>query len=314
MISICIPLSNDDYFLKRNKIILNALEDLYQNLSINKIKSQIVIVDYGGKKDFININPLIEKKNSHVFIKCIKAKNKFNNNFLYGDALKIAINNADGSDILIKASDTFLNHEIYDLLKSNYDLKLNFFGALRKDFYFNNFKNKDQFLSNKSKIQENTDFLMKKINLHTNAVGDFILVNKKMIDKIRYFQRYGFHNDTFIVGCLHFMGLKQKMIKKGFVYKLVHNKTFELRYKYLKPNSFFEFLEKEILPKSKNKNYLIEILRAIFNYPKILNKNYESLSRLKLKIFLRFIKINLYPNIKSNVNESEIIFIKNFKN
>ena len=314
MISICIPLSNDDYFLKRNKIILNALEDLYQNLSINKIKSQIVIVDYGGKKDFINIHQLIEKKNSHVCIKCIKVKNKFNNNFLYGDALKIAINNADGSDILIKASDTFLNQEIYDLLKSNYDLKLNFFGALRKDFYFNNFKNKDQFLSNKSKIQENTDFLMKKINLHTNAVGDFILVNKKMIDKIRYFQRYGFHNDTFIVGCLHFMGLKQKMIKKGFVYKLVHNKTFELRYKYLKPNSFFEFLEKEILPKSKNKNYLIEILRAIFNYPKILNKNYESLSRLKLKIFLRFIKINLYPNIKSNVNESEIIFIKNFKN
>ena len=314
MISICIPLSNDDYFLKRNKIILNALEDLYQNLSINKIKSQIVIVDYGGKKDFININQIIEKKNSHVCIKCIKVKNKFNNNFLYGDALKIAINNADGSDILIKASDTFLNQEIYDLLKSNYDLKLNFFGALRKDFYFNNFKNKDQFLSNKSKIQENTDFLMKKINLHTNAVGDFILVNKKMIDKIRYFQRYGFHNDTFIVGCLHFMGLKQKMIKKGFVYKLVHNKTFELRYKYLKPNSFFEFLEKEILPKSKNKNYLIEILRAIFNYPKILNKNYESLSRLKLKIFLRFIKINLYPNIKSNVNESEIIFIKNFKN
>ena len=314
MISICIPLSNDDYFLKRNKIILNALEDLYQNLSINKIKSQIVIVDYGGKKDFINIHQLIEKKNSHVCIKCIKVKNKFNNNFLYGDALKIAINNADGSDILIKASDTFLNQEIYDFLKSNYDLKLNFFGALRKDFYFNNFKNKDQFLSNKSKIQENTDFLMKKINLHTNAVGDFILVNKKMIDKIRYFQRYGFHNDTFIVGCLHFMGLKQKMIKKGFVYKLVHNKTFELRYKYLKPNSFFEFLEKEILPKSKNKNYLIEILRAIFNYPKILNKNYESLSRLKLKIFLRFIKINLYPNIKSNVNESEIIFIKNFKN
>ena len=314
MISICIPLSNDNYFLKRNKIILNALEDLHQNLSINKIKSQIVIVDYGGKKDFININQLTEKKSSYVCIKCIKVKNKFNNNFLYGDALKIAINNADGSDILIKASDTFLNQEIYDLLKSNYDLKLNFFGALRKDFYFNNFKNKEQFLSNKSKIQENTDFLMKKINLHTNAVGDFILVNKKMIDKVRYFQRYGFHNDTFIVGCLHFMGLKQKMIKKGFVYKLVHNKTFELRYKYLKPNSFFEFLEKEILPKSKNKNYLIEILRAIFNYPKILNKNYESLSRLKLKIFLRFIKINLYPNIKSNVNESEIIFIKNFKN
>ena len=314
MISICIPLSNDDYFLKRNKIILNALEDLYQNLSINKIKSQIVIVDYGGKKDFINIHQLIEKKNSHVCIKCIKVKNKFNNNFLYGDALKIAINNADGSDILIKASDTFLNQEIYDLLKSNYDLKLNFFGALRKDFYFNNFKNKDQFLSNKSKIQENTDFLMKKINLHTNAVGDFILVNKKMIDKIRYFQRYGFHNDTFIVGCLHFMGLKQKMIKKGFVYKLLHDQTFELRNKYLKPNSFFEFLENKILPQSKNRNYLIEILRAIFNYPKILNKNYESLSRLKLKIFLRFIKINLYPNIKSNVNESEIIFIKNFKN
>ena len=51
---------------------------------------------------------------------------------------------------------------------------------------------------------------MKKIKLHTNAVGDFILVKKDKINKIKYFHRYGFHVDTFIVGCLYFMGLKQK--------------------------------------------------------------------------------------------------------
>ena len=49
MLSICIPLSNDNYFLKKKKIIFHALEDLFENLSINKIKSQIVIVDFGGK-------------------------------------------------------------------------------------------------------------------------------------------------------------------------------------------------------------------------------------------------------------------------
>ena len=37
------------------------------------------------------------------------------------------------------------------------------------------------------------------------------------------------------------------------------------------------------------------------------------MSRLKLKIFLRSIRINLYPNIKSNINESRIISIKNLK-
>ena len=62
MISICIPLSNDNYFLNKKKIILNSLEDLFQNLSINKIKSQIVIVDYGGKKDLIDISKLFKKK------------------------------------------------------------------------------------------------------------------------------------------------------------------------------------------------------------------------------------------------------------
>ena len=44
------------------------------------------------------------------------------------------------------------------------------------------------------------------------------------------------------------------------------------------------------------KNYLIEILRAIFNYPKIKNKNYDSLSRLKLMIFL-FVVGELQINI-----------------
>ena len=312
MISICIPLSNDNYFFKRKKIILNALEDLFKNLSINKIKSQIVIVDYGGKKDLIDISKLFKKKNNYVSIKCLKAKFKFNNNFFYGDALKIAINNAEGNDILIKASDTFFNKEIYKLLKSKYNLKKNFYCALRKDFRITIFKNKKEFLSNSYKINKNTDFLMKKINLHTNAVGDFILVKKNNLDKINHFQRFGFHNDTFIVGCLYFMGLKQKMIHNGFIFKILHGETFELRHKIEQINSFFRYLENNIFSKSRFRFYLVEILRAIFDYPKVINKNYESLSRLKLKIFLRFFKINLYPNIKSNINESKIISIKNF--
>ena len=314
MISICIPLSNDNYFLDKKKIILSALEDLFKNLSINKIKSQIVIVDYGGKKDLIDINQLTKKKSILVSIKCIKAKNKFNNDFLYGEALKIAIKNADGENILIKASDTFLNKEIYNFLKSKYNLKLNFYGALRKDFQFLTFKNKKQFLSKKCKVIKNIDFLMKKIDLHTNAVGDFILVKKSKIAKIKYFQRYGFHNDTFIVGCLYFMGLKQKMIRKGFVHKMLHKNTFELRNKDEKTNFFFDYLENKILTKSKYKNYIIEIIRAIFNYPKIKNKNFESLSRLKMKIFLRFFNINLYPNFRTNPNETKIMFIKKFEN
>ena len=310
MISVCIPLSNDSYFLKRKKIIFNALRDLFNNLSFRKIKSQIVIVDYGGKKDSIDFRQLDKKKSSHVSIKYLKVNNKLDNSFYYGDALKIAINNADGNDILIKASDTFLNKEIYDLLKSKYNLEENFYCAIRKDFKFTVFKNKKEFLTRRYNINENTDFLMKKINLHTNAVGDFILVKKIKIDKIKYFQRFGFHNDTFIVGCLHFMGLKQKMINKGFVFKILHNKNFHLRHKVEKTNTFFKYLENNVLSKTKYRLYLVEILRAIFDYPKIINQNYDSISRIKLKIFLRFFKINLYPNIKTNINENEIILIK----
>ena len=312
MISVCIPLSNDSYFLKRKKIIFNALRDLFNNLSFRKIKSQIVIVDYGGKKDSIDFRQLDKKKSSHVSIKYLKVNNKLDNSFYYGDALKIAINNADGNDILIKASDTFLNKEIYDLLKSKYNLEENFYCAIRKDFKFTVFKNKKEFLKRKCNTNENTDFLMKKINLHTNAVGDFILVKKNKIDKIKYFQRFGFHNDTFIVGCLHFMGLKQKMINKGFVFKILHNRNFHQRHKVEETNIFFKYLENKVFYKTKYRLYLVEILRAIFDYPKISNQNYDSISRIKLKIFLRFFKINLYPNIKTNINESEIILIKDF--
>ena len=309
MISICIILSNDKYFSKRKKIIFSALKDLLYNLNKKKIKSQIIIVDYGGNSNQINFDRLYKRKYNQVLFKYVKAKFKFNNSFLIGDALKIAINNADSENILLKGSDTFFNDEIYNFLKSNYNLKANFYCALRKDFKHTIFKNKKQFLSNKCMINKNVDFLMKKIKLHTNAVGDFILVKKNKINKIKYFHRYGFHIDTFIVGCLYFMGLKQKMIKNGFVYKILHNKTFVNRYKYIKPNSLILYLENNFFTKFKIKNYLIEILRAIFNYPKIKNKNYDSLSRLKLMIFLRYFNINFYPRTRNNQTESKIVSI-----
>lgn len=310
MISICIILSNDEYFSKRKKIIFSATKDLFYNLNKKKINSQIIIVDYGGKSNQINFDSLNKKKYKKVLFKYVKAKFKFNNSFLIGDALKIAIDNADYKNILLKASDTFFNKEIYNFLSSNFNLKANFYCALRKDFKHTTFKNKRQFLSNNCIINKNVDFLMKKIKLHTNAVGDFILVKKDKINKIKYFHRYGFHVDTFIVGCLYFMGLKQKMIKNGFVYKILHNKTFVNRYKYIKPNSFIMYLENNFFTRFKIKNYLIEILRAILNYPKIKNKDYYSLARLKLMIFLRYFNINIYPTIRNKQDESIIISIK----
>ena len=312
MISICMISSNDEYFSKRKKIIFSATKDLFYNLNKKKIKSQIIIVDYGGKRNQINFDKLYKRKYHHVSFKYVKAKFKLNNSYLAGDALKVAINNADYENILLKASDTFFNEEIYNFLQSNYNLKENFYCALRKGFKHTSFKNKRQFLSNKCVIDKNVDFLMKKIKLHTNAVGDFILVKKDKINKIKYFHRYGFHVDTFIVGCLYFMGLKQKMIKNGFVYKILHNKTFVNRTKYIKPNSFILYLENNFFTRFKIKNYLIEILRAVFNYPKVRNKNWPSLSRLKLMIFLRYFNINIYPSIKNNQDESIIISIKEF--
>jgi len=40
-------------------------------------------------------------------------------------------------------------------------------------------------------------------------------------------------------------------------------------------------LENKIFTKSKYKDYFVEILRTIFNYPKIYNEAFDSLSRLK---------------------------------
>ena len=87
-----------------------------------------------------------------------------------------------------------------------------------------------------------------KIKLHTNAVGDLIFRKKiKKLNKIKYFVRDGYHNDSFIVGCLYFMGLKQTMIENGFIYKLMHNKTFENRNKDKNKNSFFNYIENDLL-------------------------------------------------------------------
>ena len=63
------------------------------------------------------------------------------------------------------------------------------------------------------------------------------------------------------------MGLKQTMIENGFIYKLMHNKTFENRNKDKNKNSFFNYIENDLLDKSKYKEIIAEILRAIFNYP-----------------------------------------------
>ncbi len=303
MISVCIPLSNDLYFFKRKKIIFSSLKDLLYNLSLYRIKSQIVVVDFGGKISLIDFKKLFKKKNSYVSLKYIKAKHKFNSNFFYGEALKIAINNSDGKDILIKASDTFFNKKIYNFLKSKYDLKKNFYCALRKDFQFNTFINKKQFQTSKYKLIKNNDYLFKKIKLHTNAVGDLIFVNKKKLNKIKYFERDGYHNDSFIVGCLYFMGLKQTMIENGFIYKLMHNKTFENRNKDKNKNSFFNYIENDLLDKSKYKEIIAEILRAIFNYP---TSHKESLGRIKLKIFLRYFGIKLYPVVRTDIIPIEI--------
>ena len=109
------------------------------------------------------------------------------------------------------------------------------------------------------------------------------------------------------------IGYDERWYNFGILFKNRRmQKLDELRHKIEQINSFFRYLENNIFSKSRFRFYLVEILRAIFDYPKVTNENYESLSRLKLKIFLRFFKINLYPNIKSNINESKIISIKNF--
>ena len=61
MISVCIPLSNDLYFFKR-KNHFSSLKDLLYNLSLYRIKSQIVVVDFGGKISLIDFKKLFKKK------------------------------------------------------------------------------------------------------------------------------------------------------------------------------------------------------------------------------------------------------------
>lgn len=315
MISFCIPFSNDEYFNERKQIVIFALNDLILKLTKFRIEAQIILVDFGGKRETIDTNLLrLGNLTKKIQIKYIKAKEKNSNKFYYGDALKVAINNSDSENILIKASDTIFNNQIYYFLKEKKFLNDFFYCVLRKDFkhVFQNIEK--NFNSSSYYINHNTDYLMRKINLHTNAVGDFILVKKKYIKKIKFFQKYGIHNDTFIVGCLKFMGLKQIMIKDGFVLKLLHKRTFKNRHKLKEISNNFKFIENTLLNNFKYKYLLIELLRGIFDYPKyISNPNYESLGRLKLKILLRFLRINLYPKERDNPKNNIIILNKIIK-
>ena len=127
-------LSNDEYFSKRKKIIFSATKDLFYNLNKKKVKSQIIIVDYGGKRNQINFDKLYKRKYHHVSFKYVKAKFKLNNSYLAGDALKVAINNADYENILLKASDTFFNDEIYNFLQSNINFKRKLLLCFKKRF------------------------------------------------------------------------------------------------------------------------------------------------------------------------------------
>lgn len=288
MISVVIPFSNDEYFYKRHNIINYALQDLIDNLSKHLIKSEIIIIDQGGKScnlffsNFFNIKII-----KPVSLKILKIDNLSKiKAFHYGAALGYGIKHAKYDNILIKNADTMFDSKIYDFLKIKKNLNKNFFTAIRADL--NNFsKNIKINYFSKVKFNITNNQFFRDRALFANACGDFILTKKLFLLNCKKFQKHGFHNDTFILFKLKYFGLTQKILKNSHVIKILHNNTFNKREIKMELNLAQKLLEKIFYILNFRENHL-NIIRGILNYPKT-KSGKESFHRLCLR--LRF---NMY--------------------
>lgn len=303
--SILLFCTNDSFFKEKYSLINQACKDLQKKLEDKKISSEIIFYDYCKEnQQRINIKDLFPLNEQFVKINYNFTnfeENKSYKHEIIPNQLKLAVTKAKYDFVLLKAIDTFLNNELYSFLK-NSDFNENYFyNSYRYDYPFSSemvdylkFSKdyKTQFKINDYSSDFKYNYFMK---LHTNAVGDFILVSKKSLIKVKFVSTK-LYNDLLLIYKLHSHRLKQHIIQKGGVIKFLSNTAWNMNIKTLELTKtqikFENFLYKKFTSKQ------INLIRGILNYPKqtFKGKKISSYERLViLRVFLnKIFKIPLY--------------------
>ena len=312
----------DSYTIEKKKLIKFAYNHLFENLSKLNIRSEILIADMGSSLGKLSDQDIFNKiKNSNIKTKFINFRTKnsnINKNVDYrnssSEIVNLSVQNTEYDNIVIKAQDTIFNDDIFKFLKENNNENKNYFyNTYRYDAnYLYSEENEKKFLNNikfgnnfiKNKFLNEIDYFYF-MNLHANACGDFLLFNKKFFSKF-YMPNFPIYNDLFLIYDLYFLGGTQKIIEKGKVFKLKGSTAFTNSITTLELNLFQKRFE-SILYKIKVDVRIINIIRGLFNYPKVLfnNKKIDSYERhVYLRILLRKYKL---INTFSKKNSSFII-------
>jgi len=287
MISVITSISYDDYLFTKKKIIITALNNLLKNFKKFKIQSEIIVVSNykDNKKIFFNI-----KKTNLTNVKFLILEGNYSQIRSYAFGVK----NCKYEKILIRDIDVFFNNPIYKFIKQN---KINgIYYVPRYDLYsnkLNNLKYKKLF-SEPELVDISKSFYLS--NLQTLAIGSFMYFKKKDILKVGFPVNEN-HSDSYINYALHIdLGLKQKNIKGGKVYKFIINKQYHDRLVPLKLSSFQKLFESFLCRLFTWRQ--INIVRGFFNYPKLKvlipryykfygGKIIDSHERFFFKIFLK---------------------------
>lgn len=316
MYSIVTVTKFDSVTFSKEKIIKYAFNDLINNLKKHKIKSEILIGYYGKRKDLYFKNLIVNTNNEYVKTKIrffsekdlslFKIKKKNEPNFIFSCLLNNLIEESQYKNIIIKAQDTIFNKKIFLFLRQKIRNKKHFYNTYRYDskisynsknqnFYIDYLKRKKFFKKNKFLDNNRYYFFM---NLHTNACGDFILFNKFFFRNVKFPQRVAY-TDLFFIYNLYFNTGQQRILTHGKVYKIISKSSHIKRVKTLKLSPFQVFFEQFINLFNINTKF-INIIRGIFNYPKVIRNNeiffsyerYVYLNILKKKILNNFFNIN----------------------
>ncbi len=303
--SVLLFCTKDNFFLEKYLLIKEACRDLQENLENKKIHSEILFFDYfEEEKTKININDLFNLKSKFTKIKYNFLKFEKNKNYkteIIPKQFKQAVLESNYEFILLKSIDTFFDDNLYNFLGKTKLNKNYYYNAFRYDYDFTkeikNYlkftkENKNNFTINPLSCDYKFNYFME---LHTNAVGDFILTSKQSIINANYIPSK-LYNDLLLIYKLHSHGLKQYIVKDGGVFKFLNTSAWKknIRTKDLTKFQikFEKFLYKYFTSKEVN------LIRGIFNYPKQIYKDkiISSYERLViLKIFLnKIIKIPLY--------------------
>lgn len=300
MISVITSISYDNYLFAKKKIIISALNNLLKNFKKFKIQSELIIVSNhkDNKSFFLKI-----KKTNLTNVKFLILKGSYSQIRSYAFGFK----NCKYENILIRDIDVFFNNPIYKFIKQN---KINgIYYVPRFDLYSNklSYLKYKKLFSKPELVDISKSFYL--ANLQTVHAGCFMYFKKKDILKVGFPVNEN-HSDSYINYALHIdLGLKQKNIKGGKVYKFIINKQYHDRLVPLKLSSFQKLFESFLCRLFTWRQ--INIVRGFFNYPKLKvlipryykfygGKIIDSHERFFFKIFLK--KIHPFFKLYKKLN------------